>query len=191
VFFEAGKLIGFTRGTISAHNWDFGVTNSSHINPFINQVRYEQTWDLGVLLHADCPYEYYSDPLRVVLLELLPETGCGMATQDVGGTISGTWFRSREIKPEALGETLYVGETVLPWGTLYTVLGSSYRIDVQLDHLTAVHPAEIKDAHCYQGSADPLKYVFLKLLDEDMLGVVFGTGECPEEFPEHYEIYYR
>ena len=61
---KAGDLIGWTTGTDPAHTWDFIVTDQRIIVPFANQERYEGMGELTSLLHAACPYDYYSEEMR-------------------------------------------------------------------------------------------------------------------------------
>ncbi len=114
VFVHAGDLIGYTRGTITANNWDFGVYNRTKTNQFANQARYQETWDLNILLYADCPYDYFEGDLQRQMYSLLPEGECGSASGDIPGTIAGAWFDSPEIDPMDHGSDLDVGQTQVP-----------------------------------------------------------------------------
>ena len=80
---SAGELIGYTTGTITAHNWDFPVRNTARVNEFANQERYALVCDLASLVAGDCPYEYYEGQMKAELYSLLAgfddaseETGC-------------------------------------------------------------------------------------------------------------------
>lgn len=91
---EAGDLIGQTSGTEPAHTWDFIVVNRSLTNRFANQERYEQVSELVSLLHADCPFDYFEEPLRSHYRSLIgswqgntPGFGCNLEP-DVPGTIA-------------------------------------------------------------------------------------------------------
>ena len=90
---KAGDLIGYTTGTIVAHNWDFVFANSSKSIKAVNQERYENVGDMGGLLHADCPYDYFADDLRSEYYTLfsvrLDGTDSCLVTHDMAGTISG------------------------------------------------------------------------------------------------------
>lgn len=57
--FEAGKLIGHTRGNELSGNWDFGIYNEDRLNSLTGDPRLERGDE-----HADCPYEYFTSELR-------------------------------------------------------------------------------------------------------------------------------
>jgi len=65
--FKAGDLIGHTSGTSQAHNWDFGVYNTSIFpNPVTNGIANLDDLDKG----ADCGYDYFSSELRQAYRDL-------------------------------------------------------------------------------------------------------------------------
>lgn len=55
ISFKAGELLGYTPGTPSAHNWDFGVYNSTKPDP--DAAAYSGATDKDK--RANCPYDYY------------------------------------------------------------------------------------------------------------------------------------
>ena len=191
VSLEAGELIGYTAGTITAHNWDFGVYNASNSNPFINQARYETTANLAGSLHADCPYDYFREALRNQLYTLLPAEDCGSASRDQLGTIAGTWFAEPNFDPIRVGPKLVIGHTLVPGGEFVVIRGESAEIRVFPDQMTFADPAEITTQHCYQTSEGPPRTVYLDLRSELELAVAFGDGSCPTEVPGDFDLYYR
>ena len=64
---KAGDLIGHTSGTSEAHNWDFGVYNTSIFpNPVTSGIANLDDLDKG----ADCGYDYFSSELRQAYRDL-------------------------------------------------------------------------------------------------------------------------
>jgi hypothetical protein len=56
---KAGDLIGFTRGTPRARNWDWLVTNKGAANVFANPERYRSEGDLQTLAAGAYGYDYF------------------------------------------------------------------------------------------------------------------------------------
>ena len=191
VALKAGELIGYTSGTIVAHNWDFGVYNASNSNPFVNQARYETTANLAGSLYADCPYDYFQDALRKQFYALLPNEDCGSASRDELGTIAGTWFAERNLNPVRVGPKLVIGRTWVLGGEFVVIRGESAEIRVFPGQKTFADPAEITTQHCYQTSQGPPRFVYLELRSELELAVAFGEGTCPTELPGDHDPYYR
>jgi len=64
---KAGDLIGHTSGTSEAHNWDFGVYNTSIFpNPVTIDIENLEELDKW----ADCGYDYFSSELRQAYRDL-------------------------------------------------------------------------------------------------------------------------
>jgi hypothetical protein len=188
---KAGELIGYTRGTITANNWDFGVYNRSRSNPFVNQERYEITRNLGVSLYADCPYDYFVGDVRDQIYDLLPVGECGSASADRRGTIAGAWFASPSYSPESGGSDLDIGVTFVPGGKFVIVRTRDAEIRIYPQDSTYLLPEEVSSEHCYLQNHGSPRFVYLKLVDEMELAVVFGEGECPASIPENPESFYR
>ncbi len=188
---RVGELIGYTAGTIGAHNWDFGVYNRAAPNQFANQARYETTGDLGTALYANCPYDYFTPDLRDQMYALLPEGGCGSASRDVPGSLAGTWFAKLTSEDFRAGPSLAVGLSHVPGGHFVVVVSEGAGIRVYPGEPTFVEPALVTEEHCYQGSSTPTQYAFFRLLSDLELAVAFGEGTCPLEFPQAYKAYYR
>ena len=165
--------------------------NISNFNLFANQARYEANRDLDASLHADCPYDYFPDELRIQFYALLPNEDCGSASQDQLGTLAGTWFAERSFDLERVGPKLIVGRTRVPSGEFIIVRGESAEIRVYADQMTFADPTEITTRHCYQTSQGPPRFAYLDLRSEMELAVAFGDGTCPTGLPGDYDLYYR
>lgn len=74
--FKAGDLLGYTSGTAQAHNWDFGVYNSTRPDPDA-----EAFGAAGKDARANCPYDYYPPEKRSVYRSLFSHDF------GVGGTV--------------------------------------------------------------------------------------------------------
>lgn len=61
ISFNAGDLIGYTTGTDTAGNWDFGVYNSSVRNKYADDARFDFS---RIYTTAVCPYDYFSAELK-------------------------------------------------------------------------------------------------------------------------------
>lgn len=191
-FLKAGTLIGYTTGTRSAHNWDFGVYNSARPNAFVNQERYQQMWDLRTILHADCPYAYYQGELRETVYALLPDGECGSGSQDAPGTISGAWFEAQEFSPnDPSRQAVVVGIGVIPGSQYIQFWTEEVSFRVYPEAATYLPPASVTTAHCYQSSDSPRRYAFMKLLSDMELALATGRGSCPAQMPIAHQVYYR
>ena len=199
---KAGSVVGYTTGTIRAHTWDFIVSNEARRNSFANQERYENTGDLSGLLHGDCPYDYYSHPMRSEYLSLFGGfSGSGEGTDcsfsfDEPGTFAGAWF-TKEFNGE--GPAAYDPG----WGVAIgvgadgyaTVNGDGISIRVKPGQPTYVDPKAMTSQHCYEntdGSGGQRgAFVYLELLTNTELAVAFGEGRCPLALPSGSRTYYR
>jgi hypothetical protein len=188
---KAGDLIAYTSGTISAHNWDFGVYNRSKSNQFINQERYENVDILGNSLYADCPYKYFGDDLRDQLYALLPGADCGSASRDIVGTVEGSWFAEADFDLTSSGAALAIGGTVTPGGEFVVVRSHEVEVRVFPGQSTYLCPERVTSEHCYQDQRDEARFAYLRLLSDMELAVVFGDGACPQEMPDGSHNYYR
>jgi len=194
---EAGDLIGHTSGTEPAHTWDFIVVNGSVTNQFANQERYEQVSELVSLLHADCPFDYFEEPLRSHYRSLIgswqgrtPGFDCNLEP-DIPGTIAGAWFLT------PFDPSLDVNRP--DWG-LVANLGADGSVDVNgpgttirtLAHApTFADPATVTTEHCFEDFNGPARHVYVELISDSELAAAFGDGACPAELPNTYEIFHR
>lgn len=199
---QAGELIGYTTGTIQAHNWDFVFSNSSRRNSFANQERYEYTGDLGNLLIGDCPYDYYDEEVRGAYyalldgLDAMSEGGGCLRHRDVPGTIAGGWFSEPFVKESVVGPepgwALAVG-TSSDEQVRVNAEGRSLRVNA--GQPTYVDPKLVTSEHCYEQrpnpTAPPSAFVYLKLLSDAELALAFGDGSCPQQLPAGHQTYHR
>ena len=200
---KAGELIGYTTGTAAAHNWDFVFTNSSRGNEFVNQERYEHTGDLQRLLAGDCPYDYYGELMKIQYYALLSGGPSGriegescQVSHDVPGTISGGWFRepfsTETSHPHIPGWALAVGSWA---GGQVRINSEETAVWVSPGQPTYADPRGVTTEHCYEHAGRPdepaIKFVYLKLVSDTEIAVVFGEGGCPPQLPEGFQVYYR
>ena len=186
---KAGDLIGYTTGTISAHNWDFLALNSSRSNQFANQDRYESAGDLGSLVIGDCPYDYFSEELRNEYYLLLSGHGglrdgddC-FVSPDHPGTIAGGWFKepfsTETFEGFDPGWGLTVGFTAY---NQVRVVAEHDSVWVDAGLPTYMDPKTLTE-HCYLQPGDPDRFVYLKLLSDMELAAAFGQGSCWGQLP--------
>ena len=197
---KAGDLIGYTTGTIVAHNWDFVFANSSKSISAVNLERYGNTEDMRGLLHADCLYDYFVGDLRAkyyaLFSVLLDGDDSCLVIHDKAGTIAGAWFN----EPFVLG----VSQGPEPgWGIVVGISAydqirvDSERISIWVNPTapTYVDPKSVTSEHCYEHlnatTQPPVRHVYMKLLSDTELGVAFGEGGCPQQLPPDYRTYYR
>ena len=186
VTFEAGELIGYAgEGT-----WDFGASDTTHINQFANQSRYIGTAYQGAL-HQICPYDLYDDPLKSQFYSMFGDPGgtlgdvesCDPA-RDVLGSASGRWFDSQDYETgrQALGIAMMPADAV----QMSTV---SRSLRVHKDNPTWVDPELMTTSHCY---ADSGEWFYLEILADGMqMSLAIGDGSCPDSLPEGATIFYR
>ena len=194
---DAGDVIGYTTGTFPAHVWDFILMNTSKINTFANQERYEGAGDLKHLLHADCPYDYYDEPLRSAYTSLfgnwqgrVADFGCDLEV-DVLGTVAGGWFLSPYDPSDPFAFT--------DWGLVAKVAADGY-VDVNgpgasirtgPSQPSFADPKTLHGEHCFQHYNQPAQYAYLKLLSDMELAAAFGSGSCPSSLPSGVQTFYR
>ena len=189
---KAGDLIGYTTGTISAHNWDVLVRNSTERNRFANQDRYESAGDLGSLVIGDCPYDYFGEELRNECYSLLSGHGglregddC-FVSPDHPRTIAGGWFKE-PFEGFDPGWGLTVGFSAYDQIRIVAEHDSVW-VDAGLP--TYMDPQTLTE-HCYRQDGDPDRFVYLKLLSDMERAAAFGQGSCPQQLPAEYQTYYR
>ncbi len=192
---HAGDLLGYTTGVPSSGRWDFGVYNTEHMNTFGNNTRYESNYWWRDL-NSDCPYDYFSDPLREEYYArlgtaggtLVPGADCRGASQDVAGTPSGAWFLDSG-QEGAYGARMAIAATLDDGQVRMGGVGSGLWID--LGEPTFALPADITDEHCYLKNGT---VVYLKVLSSTELMVYYqnpATG-CPSAIPSaQAKIYVR
>ena len=190
----AGEVVAYTRGTAQAYNWDFLLKSSSKQNQFTVQGRYER--DQRHLVVADCPYDYYPEEMRAEYYALL-DGGINPVVQgpscliepEKPGTISGGWFTEPFNAADPFGVSQWA-MTIGPWGKVIRITGLDNYHWSYPEFATYVDPKTTSE-HCYEETYGPPSYVYLKLLSDTELGVVFADGLCPEQLPDGYQTYYR
>ena len=64
---EAGELVGYTTGTVNAHNWNFAVYNSSEKNYLFETGEFAQ---YPKYFTQVCPFKYYNESAAELYKEL-------------------------------------------------------------------------------------------------------------------------
>ena len=77
IFLQAGELIGYTGGTQSSRNWDFGVLNTQQWNDLPDEATYNYSANMEKYRFAVCQYEYFEQSIKQQYLALLGDQGCG------------------------------------------------------------------------------------------------------------------
>ena len=172
VQFEAGELIGYSSGGLPecCPVWDFGVYNTSRPNAFANPARTQRA---SQRKYVDCPYDYFTEPLKGQYYALLGIGTCRRTSIDIPGAIAGEWFsQPPEADPEAFG-TLAIGQAI--WDGDRLAIGAlNFSFEVEPSY---VDPASVTTEHCYEGTLNGQRgYVYLKLLDELTLAEAHGAG---------------
>ncbi|MCH9009785.1 MAG: hypothetical protein IIC21_04070 [Chloroflexi bacterium] len=195
---KAGDIIAYTTGTITAHTWDFIMTNESKESAFANQERYLLTSNLNHLLRTDCPYDYYEPEMRDAYYELFGAWGgksedptCG-DNPDKLGTISGGWFKEPFVNDGTLkidpGWGLVAAEA--PDGWIY-IDDERNTVRLDPDNPTYADPKTVTTEHCYESTWRPMKFAYLKLQGDMEIAVAIGDGPCPSRLPKEHQVYYR
>ena len=194
---NGGDLIGYTSGTEPAHTWDFVLVNLAKTNRFANQERYEQTGDLQYLLHADCPFDYFDEPLRSEYRSYFGSWqgraagfDCDFEV-DVVGTIAGGWF----LTPYEASD----GSGLADWGFVAKIAadgavdlnGPGSSIRTLPDAPTFADPKTVTGEHCFQDYHRQARFAYVKVLSDAQLAVAFGSGTCPAKLPQDHQVYHR
>ncbi|MEE9247358.1 MAG: hypothetical protein V3U79_01500 [Dehalococcoidia bacterium] len=60
---------------------------------------------------------------------------------------------------------------------------------------TYLDPRTVTSEHCYEHPGPPgqppERFVYLKLLSDMRIAVMFGEGACPQSLSDDYQLYYR
>jgi len=186
VTFAAGELIGY----VGEGTWDFGASDTTHINQFANQQRYVELSN-GQSLYQVCPYNYYNEPLKSQFYSIFADPGGTLAvvdncdpTKDVLGAAAGQWFDVSDIetgRPE-------IGIAMLPGNTVEISTASSV-LRVPTENASWVDPELMTTSHCYVDSGD---WFYLEILADGLqMALASGAGSCPNSMPENATIFYR
>lgn len=176
IVFEAGDLIGWTGEGSSRGSWDFGVLDLTYTAEFANPERYEGShFTQGV-----CPFGLYEDVDRTAFGELfatgrgvrVPHAPCGDGSEDVPGTLAGTWFEEQ------------TGLDGRRWILMDDLDGTVNSGGIWGEGMIEGPSPSVVDRGCYR-SGDDLQWAWLWLDAEDdaRLHRHDGEGPCPEEAP--------
>ena len=77
LFVEAGEMIGYTGGSSSSRNWDFGVLNTQIWNELPTDKTFNISGNVEKYRFAVCQYEYFEESIQSEYLALLGDQGCG------------------------------------------------------------------------------------------------------------------
>ncbi len=183
--FSEGDLLGTTGNLTSGGSWDFGLLDARRRNDFVNQERYED--ELRSFLHGMCPFDLYTTDLRVAYADLfmsvrgepLPQAACGDGSQDVAGTLAGTWFTVQ-------------GDAPAPQLVIYSDIDGTIATGGLTDGEGVVFGPfpETRGRGCFTVGA---VWVWLELDPDDDTRLLrsHGDGPCPADPPEPTVTYAR
>ena len=197
---KAGTLVGYARYRFlsgAADGFDFVMYNSKKFNQFANQERYLIQGDLGNLLHSDCPFDYYSPPMREEWTAKFGHKGirpagydCDMGP-DEKGAIAGGWFQSPH-------DPATDGKTLIDWGLAIRIKSDGYlnighpngTLKVDSTDPTFQDPKTVFDATCFYDSSSN-QFGYLEPIGDMEMKAAFGNGTCPSEMPSTSQTFYR
>jgi hypothetical protein len=200
---KAGTLLGYGRHLNQvgvADGFDFVMYNGEKSNHFANQERYEALGDLENLLHADCPFDYYSPSMRAEWVAKfgydefsVDEYDCDMAP-DVVGAIAGGWFQS-PYDPATYGGDLFVP---VDWGLAIRIKSDGLlhighpggTLEIDSTDPSFRDPKTVFDASCFFDSSSN-QFGYLKPIGDMEMTAAFGSGPCPSEMPSDSQTFYR
>ncbi len=191
---KAGDLIGFTRGTPRARNWDWIVTNKAAANVFANPDRYRSQGDLQTLAAGACGYDYFPADIRsqfyALLHGLTDDADSCFAVPDEAGAIAGGWFdqrlEDRDLQNFDPGWAVAIG---MAYDQIrINTVDASVRIDA--DAPTYLDPRGVTSEHCYY-SARSRGFAYVRLVTPMELAMAMGNGQCPDQMPTRFTTYYR
>jgi hypothetical protein len=159
---------------------------STLAEPFANQERYEKTGELSSLLHAVCPYDYYSAEVRAAFMAKFG------------------WWNGSAQGPTACGASVDVIEPddsfpPADWGFVSKIeadgsvylAGPSWGVRTDSDNSTFVDPTIMTTEHCYQHYSNPTSWAYVRILSDLEIAAAHGEGTCPATMPTDSIIYYR
>ena len=180
---KAGDLLGYTNGTDASRGFDFFLLNTSKVVSHVNPERWQ--WEQTTI--ADCPYDYFTEDLKTKYYNAFASQdgkklivqNCGSISHDVAGTASGGWFQ--ENSKDTQGKWLEIGN--INGKVEMTIRESgSYNFAIR-DYQPAIMPEKLAvgNSTCYSGEGN---WAHIKLLSDNKLAVVKGSGNCPADFSE-------
>ncbi|MEK7209669.1 MAG: hypothetical protein AAB670_01985, partial [Patescibacteria group bacterium] len=185
----AGEIIGYTSGGFPGRAFDFFMLNKAKLHPSLNQVR----WVTDHSLYKTCPYDYFVPELKDQYYNLLAKEqgvrSCGPRVKEVPNAIAGYWFQGKATESNGPRFAIYGTNHFVEW-TL--VKSSETPIPYRTREAGFVLPEKVTEGNtaCYN-DPDRNVYVYVKMLPEDKLALVGGTGACPSSFPSQYEMWVR
>lgn len=200
ISFTAGELVAQTHGTKQAKNWNIYMTDKAVANKFVNQARYEKS-NIGYrFINGVCPFNYYSDSIKSTYLALMGATkagqsqDCGNPSNDVEGTLAGTWFFEEASSEEGLDGNFASPLSIYKDSAGRVIIDQIANTQFRMEGAT--DPIEIKDEYCYKLATDGNKsagYAYLKLVTPTSIQLAYGsTGSCPNAMPTgNVKTYYR
>ncbi|MEK7090525.1 MAG: hypothetical protein AAB930_02975 [Patescibacteria group bacterium] len=198
VYFKAGELIGSTKGggVHGINRFDFGLYNTTHTNQFVNQRRYEQSYNWKSI-NAVCPYDSFAPEVKDMYLKkfrtfekptLVPGASCRIPNQDKAGTLSGAWFLSEDsssVEPH-VGIALEINGQEI---TIVGIRNMSFSIDDS--NPTFEDPRSVTTEHCYFDPLNGARVLYFKLHSPIKVEVWDGDSSsgCPNVFPTSGTIF--
>ena len=190
ISFSAGDLVGYTDRNIINGNWDFMVLNTANEEDYVNPSR----WVSDHYRYGVCPYDYFTEELKEKYYSLLqkPKNGkpdCRTVSRDVPGTLAGGWFQGNST--DAKGSRLQVASYIY-MVDFEIVRDNGARFFVRDNEGDVVMPETITvgKSICYYDS-EWNSYAYMKLLSDTEMNLAIGSGKCPLNFPDDYEVWER
>lgn len=197
VEFKAGDLIAYSNGTTSGV-WDYGVSNSTYENNFVNMARYRNSKQDYEELHSVCPFKYFEPSVKSKYEALFaiqtgqPYSGatCRSASRDVAGTLSGLWYLDKSPYGDFAADLAiasdFDGELRIGGLGGHTMFVSDYPTKPKLPE-----DVKINDEVCYEDGGGS-SFAYFKVLSNTEVKVAYGYNGCPASFPNtNTEIYHR
>ncbi len=189
---QAGQLVAYTEGTLTAGGFDFMVWNKTNKENYINSSR----WVYDHSKYGVCPYDYFVPELKDKYYSLLQKTrkdkpaSCRTVSRDVPGTLSGGWFQGNSTDRE--GSRLSISTASTDMTDLVIVRNDQSTKIRDYTHPDIAKPEDVTvgKSVCYY-DRDRTIYAYLKLLSDLEMGLALGNGACPSEFPKEYELWAR
>jgi hypothetical protein len=200
--------------------FDYGLMNTTHVNQFLNPARWEKADTfLHALCPAEYQAEPAKSQIINVLVPY-QSTGvtCAGVSREVAGTLSGMWHFADPTAPVMEGHTLRFGgdlvfveyfNDLIHIGGLNSKelggvggpsTGEEFILRLGPGEATYTLPQEVTTSHCYQGSnlefaTHPnnfdFMFLYVEIVDDMTINVVFDSGACPSSFPADYITYVR
>ncbi len=186
---QAGELLGYTSGTIQAGSFDFVFLNTARPHQYLNPAR----WHTENSIYIGCPYDYFTEDLKQQYLALIGiEKGvrsCGPRVQEIPSSVFGYWFQGNATETNGPRLALYETSHFVEWTIIKDSESPTAFRDSNGGRTAPDTITEGKSA-CYYDK-ERKAYLYLKMLPNDRIALVSGTGSCPSSFPQEYEVWMR